>query len=113
MNHPNRNQFVFRRIGKAFFICFGGAYVCAIVGIVILYYCLPASDAAKTSWFPIILFDPFVITVAFFVASIPALGAFVASLLFIVINWFFNKSVQDAVEIDDLKYELEEMKRKE
>jgi|GEM_PF-5552577 len=83
MNRRNNTRSILRRIGNAFLVCFGSAYVLALVGIVCLYYCLPATDAAKTSWFPIILFDPFVLTVAFFVASFPALGAFVVSLLFI------------------------------
>ena len=83
MSHQNKVQTVFRRIGNAFFVCFGGAYLLAIVGIVVLYYCLPASDAAKTSWFPIILFDPFVLTVAFVFATPVAVIAFAISLLFI------------------------------
>ena len=83
MNQKNQAKTVFRRIRNAFLTCFGGVYCLAGIFIVVLYYCLPASDAAKTSWFPILLFDPFVWTVAIFFATPPALGAFMISLLFI------------------------------
>ena len=89
MSQRNNIQTVLRRIGIAFLVCFGSVYFLAIVGIVVLYYCLPASDAAKTSWFPIVLLDPFVLTVAFFFATPLAVIAFAISLLFIGVRPLF------------------------
>ena len=91
MSQWSKEQTVLLRIGRAFLACFGSAYALAFIGIIVLYYSLPASDAAKTSWFPIILFDPFVLTVALFFATIPAAGAFIASLLFIIVRVFSNE----------------------
>ena len=91
MNQWNKVHIAFHRIGGAFLLCFGGAYFFAVVGIIVLYYCLPASDAAKTSWFPIILFDPFVLTVAFSIATLLALPVFLLFLLCIFIACIFSK----------------------
>lgn len=81
-------------------ICFGGSYILAFVAIVGLYYSLPVTDAAKTSWFPIILFDPFVLTVAFFLSSCTALTVFLLKFFYLLIEfWFFSKnSEQTTVE---------------
>ena len=81
----------FRRIEIAFLVSFVGSYLLALAGIVLLYYNLPANDAAKTSWFPIILFDPFVLTVAFFFATLFALMVFGFFLSLTFLSTFFKQ----------------------
>jgi len=93
MNYQHNTQSPLRRMGNAFFVCFGSAYVLALAGIVVLYYCLPANDAAKTSWFPIILFDPFVLTVTVVFATFPAFIAFGISLLFICCDYYARNRI--------------------
>jgi len=85
---------VLYRIGTTFSVCFGGAYFFSIVGIIVFYYCLPASDAAKTSLFPIILCDPFVLTIAFTIATLVASITFVIFLLYLFFLSLFRKILE-------------------
>jgi len=88
MNHWKNTQTILCQIRNAFLVCFGGTCFLAVAGIVVLYYSLPATDTAKTSWFPIILLDPFVLTIAFVFATPVAFLAFIVALASILLSHF-------------------------